>query len=106
MTLEEQKKLVAEKFGFEVKGDLIGHPRIHVRWNYDGYPSFSLQWKPHEERKWWDEIWDKMDEFTFNKYMRILTESFGIVFRIGYREIHTAKPEIMWKALIKTLKEK
>ena len=103
--LQKQKKLVAEK--------LMGGRQPDIT---DGYWLLCnntpiSNWNPQTKRKWWDEIWEKMDKqanIRYN-YMINLGEELGpfaIEFEVDIDEkyaIHTAKPEVRWKALIKTL---
>jgi len=86
--IEDEKKLVAEKL-FPDKWPLTDYQFIHTTWH------------PQKERKWWDEIWDKMDDEVKERYMNWLLDRAYI----GDWDIHTAKPEICWKALIKTLSD-
>ena len=99
MELQEEKKLVAEK----LMGDKLTF--------YEG--EFLLptglplnKWNPQSERKWWDEIWEKMDDELKDKYMSNL-DNIVKGNHIGPTtwDTHIAKPEICWKALIKTLEQ-
>jgi len=102
MKLEEEKKLVAEKLGFMSVGP-GGMPKI-----YTNKQLYNLEeWKPSGERKWWDEIWEKMPyEMTVKYLENILIPEQGLddTFEESWFT-HTAKPETCWKALIKTLQE-
>lgn len=100
MNLEEEKKLVAEKLNISFMITPIIRAPIE-------------EWNPQSERKWWDEIWDKMDKKTMKKYLNTIfdihagpseqenPDHTGVLFKC----FHTAKPETCWKALIKTLTE-
>jgi len=89
MTLEEEKKLVAEK-------DLVIE-KLGILRPFNEY----YGWNPQSERKWWDEIWEKMDGSIMLDYIEILRQNGGTIINL-----HTAKPEVCWKALIKTLEDK
>ena len=109
MKLEDEKILVATRLmGWEIKK---GGVNSSWEWisiadkNGDVRPWLKFEkWKPNEESKWWDEIWGKMDSEIARKYLCEL--QFRIITVGNYWEIHTAKPEICWKALVKTLEAK
>ena len=85
MKLEDEKKLVAEWMGWNLK-----------------YIEDRFDWNPQSERKWWDELFDKIWEQSLDgKYISELVKMGN--FRKW--SIHTAKPEVCWKALIKTLEQ-
>ena len=99
MSIEAEKKLVAEWLEKEFKTiEELKSGEFGVA---------KTGWKPESERKWWDEIWEKMAGEQLDEYEFILsklweTTSTGYTIKMF---IHTAKPEICWKALIKTLEE-
>jgi len=106
--LEEEKKLVAEK--------LMGWDVIKA-YPYGEYymagqkESISVrEWSPQSERKWWDEIWEKMDldiEGEYHTCLILGLEDLGHKPRgVGWKQYHTAKPSVCWQALIKTLEAK
>jgi hypothetical protein len=76
--------------------------------------SLPLYSKPWKNRNVWDEIWEKTGSLIANQYfanvlieLGCFVDNLGCPVNIGYVEAyqaHTAKPEICWKALIKTLK--
>lgn len=112
MTLEDEKKLVAEKLGFMLGKALTGHTNIGTKLFLD----FILlaAWNPQTQIQWWPEIWDKMDEKTFSQYsvevdkiigFPVIKANGNVLSWGSWKRIHTAKPEICWKALIKTLGE-
>jgi len=120
MTLEAEKKLVTENLmGWDVKEDTHTGIRIGVLpclgiFKKDGTPIYLLHvWNPQEERKWWDEIWEKMDKDLWWKWYCNKKELLGFV-DVGLedlyveqiRAIDTASPETCWEALIKTLEGK
>jgi len=107
VTLNEEKKLVAEKLmGWKVNPE---YPSLYKEKDSISFPLEG--WNPQSERKWWDEIWDKMDERKiFDAYLNLIlgNEDGHMDYRTDWDAIaicHTAKPEVRWPALIKTLKE-
>jgi len=117
MNLEDEKKLVAEKLmGWQVvliPDILPDGAKNYEQWVKEGSkPTHTLNgrledWNPQSERKWWDEIWDKMGYEVFYRYLDSINED-GLFDYSGYhrdKNFHTAKPEVCWKALLKTLKE-
>ena len=112
MNLEAEKKLVAEKLmGWESDDGWWLNDKFALRFTSNG---FENTWNPQDERKWWDEIWEKMDEAEFNKFIaHLLPLLFPTIFtarkasqitrEVLIRRCLTAKPETCWKALIKTL---
>ncbi len=112
MSIEDEKKLVATcVMGWKVKGSSMkGHESLMWIESPDCIGnSWNLsQWMPHIDRKWWDEIWEKMDDEMFKKYRNNLEAIFGITSYHPYSKtnvklMHTAKPKLCWKALITTL---
>jgi len=114
MTLEEEKELVAEKLmGWKII--YLDSPTPCIDKGKTGSRTHLARWNPQSERKWWDEIWDKMDAKMFEEYFEILGEMIlhakkkntpkHILEDIILRGFHTAKPEVCWEALIKTLEE-
>ena len=95
MTLTKEKKLVAEWMGWH----------WNDVWNticttLDESPKNAMLivlWNPQSERNCWDEIWANMTLGIADRYMSNLNGTMW--------EMHTAKPEVCWKALIKTLEE-
>jgi len=114
MTLEEEKELVAEKLGF-----YFNQTWGTICFKMDESPKSGLlweHWKPQSERKWWPDIWDKMGyieergySIGWNDYLNNLSKLLEFDSDLVAEKIykfHTAKPEICWEALIKTLKDK
>jgi len=112
--IEKEKKLVIEK--------LLTHWKwLLDTWQEDGGEIAELKigrgrgtsqidvknWNPQSERKWWPEIWEKMDAVMIYKYkgeMEGIWENlYGNSIPSPFWFYHTAKPEVCWKALIKTL---
>jgi len=108
MKLEDEKKLVATSLmGWEVDE----YNGIGISADYGVGFNFH-RWNPQSERKWWDEIWEKMDGRTLGKYIDTILDIVEQKHIKGcpsgayyYVELHTAKPELCWKVLLKTLKE-
>jgi len=105
MTLEEEKKLVAEK----LMGWQIGVSRnegSYFEWN-KSRKIYVADWNPQSEREWWDQIWDNMGDKLFEDYYHnklwAIQHSTPVTPTESTRLMHAAKPEICWKALIKTL---
>jgi len=113
MNIDDEKKLaLKELFGIEVAEtgyyQKVGKPKkgyikplLHIR-----------DWNPQDNetgRKWWPKIWEKMSYDMFIIYLGHLRTGLKInhLSNLNLIEIsvHTAKPEICWKALIKTLEE-
>ena len=110
MTLIEEKKLVATRLmGWEVvEIPVIGFFVQTLLW----IPNIIIlldSWKPELERKWWDNIWDKMDDEVYQKYMNNLADLLEVGFNVGDKtrswKFHTAKPETCWKALLQTINQ-
>ncbi len=105
MNIEEEKKLVIKFMGYTIEEEEVPHgygpehTESIIRNEGHKVKRFN-SWSPESERKWWDKIWDKMDDEMFEKYHMNIARLFG---PLNIREIHTAKPSICWKALIKTL---
>jgi len=102
MNIEDKKKLVVEKLmGWHTFNCHSDQGDFWV-WARKDSPLVigKKEWSPQSERKWWDEIWEKMDKDWFLKYIWNLFDEVEGIF-----EIHTAKPEICWKALVETIKE-
>ena len=108
MTLEEEKKLVIKEFfpEWEIE-NLRGFEEIRREDDFPGLCICLIQlqhWKPNEYRIWWDEIWGKMDDDTAEIYYQELVCLLDKNNLDPSRwEIHTAKPEICWQALVKAL---
>ena len=99
-SLEDEKRLVATRLmGWEYEPE-----------DYNGVVEFSSSvedWNPQDNERAtneeWQEIWDKMDEFQWGEYIEQLSE---FQTKPGkWKFLHTAKPEICWAALIKTISE-
>jgi len=77
----------------------------------DGKQSqYSLDgWNPHEDRNCWDEIWDALSyeqEKSYSDNLWLLLGANGMdTLHHNQMLFHTAKPELCWEALIKTLQE-
>jgi len=79
MTIDEEKKLAVEKklvaerlMGWETTS-IVNHSLFvmfikddngKMMWSTD-----SSKWNPQEERKWWDQIWEKMNFSQKERYM-------------------------------------
>jgi len=96
MTFEEEKELVTEKLGIV----------------------FLKSSNPLKNRNLWPEIFEKftwvmvkkyiaelVEMAKINKHPNIISEIKGFDKTTIRWKLHTAKPEICWKALIKTLKK-
>ena len=119
MTLEEEKKpmnyheekiFVLKKLGYHCpnfsssttwwmphEGEFDRHVAID-----------SYKWNPKFDRRCWDEIWGRMDEDIACRYIynirHFVQRPQGAACQKNM-DIHKVKPEICWKALIKTIKE-
>lgn len=115
MVIIEQKRLVAIKL---MKWKYEGHP-FKDSWSKGEYLgkvlfTFGLDdWNPQDNEKAtckeWNEIWESMSarqwEIFVDKLWPLL--KIGAQFEIKiYKKLITAKPEIYWEALIKTLEGK
>ena len=109
MTLNKEKQFVMkELFGchehsFTKKVWINNNPEYKEHF-------FLPKWNPQEKREFWDRIWEAMDKKQKTDYILILRDITGsndehILLDIFWI-VHTAKPEICWKALIKLLKMK
>jgi len=104
MNLEDEKKLVAEWMGWKCEN------KYNDDWIVCPNHVFRLyEWTPESERKWWDEIWERLSVYDLDYVYTDNVQKFahaqetrGLATK-WY--IHTAKPEVCWKALLKTLKE-
>jgi len=98
--LEKEKRRVGDFMGWEYEdGAFSPKGQLHIILiRLDDY-------NPQSERKWWDEIWDRMDEKMFMKYLDNIESLFELPL-FYTKDFHTAKPEVCWKALIKTLEGK
>ena len=111
MSLEEDKKLIAEFMGwkFDYEGR-VSNPKQSSFW--------LCNWNPQTDRNAWPEIWDKiasdldvlysyLDNLDYMMDWKALEKKYPQL--EGKHElwfgIHTAPPEVCFKALIKTLKE-
>jgi len=107
MKIEEEKKLVAEKLmGWEVHVIHSEHHKIYAT-NPNRVFEDSQFWKPESDRNCWDEIWEKMDDGNNGEFIDNFTNNIEEVFPrsllMGDWDYLTVKPELCWKALIKTL---
>jgi len=107
MNLEDEKKRVAEWMGWEIRLD-DEHLGAFSNMKQE-FIDFYKNWKPQSERKWWDEIWERLSVYDLDYVYTDNVQKFahaqetrGLATK-WY--IHTAKPEVCWKALLKTLKE-
>jgi len=118
MKLEDEKKLVAEKL---MGWDIHDNSYRHIDYEYHYHKTkphttqnrvFPKNWNPQSNDcpfSVWDEIWDKLgynQEFTYSDNLWKLLEC-DILEPSGHNNMlfHTAKPEVCWKALIKTLEQ-
>lgn len=104
MKLEKELRIFAGFMGWNYASGLVGtHPH-----RFQGKVTIGPNFDAPTERKWWSEIWDKMDFEFYVKYDKNLTRILFIAVTDGFleynRAMHTAKPEVCWSALIKTLK--
>ena len=98
MKLEEEKKLVAKFMKYQIID------RLHTKNEHGNYIADGRPWNPESNREWWDEIWEKMDDEIWEIYSHYVSELHGESIIGNFdRYYHTAKPEICWKALIRTL---
>ena len=107
MTLEEEKKLVADWMGWIHVSVSPGDNFFYTSGNIIKDRILVKEWNPQSERKWWDEIWEKIDDKNLSYIyvdkiveLEYVTEISGLP---KWWHIHTAKPEICWKALIKAI---
>jgi len=111
MKLEDEKRLVATRimdWKYIPEHDFYLKPLEPSTWSSpkreESPDTIQLgEWNPQEDRNCWDEIWDKMDIQTGLKYLKNLKQYFKDD-SVEW-DYHTAKPEICWKALIRTLEE-
>lgn len=119
MTLLEEKKLVAEKLmGWSLDGNCIyhhfkepNHCHSSEKHTNDNRIHWS-KWNPQDNVKskniWWNDIFDNMDSDQKNIYYNRLRVCIPKVKpsegEIGWH-VHTAKPAIMWEALVSVLEE-
>jgi len=107
MNLIEEKKMVCEKLmnwklekGVSTKYWILKDNKVK--------PIKMKNWNPQENRKCWDEIWDKLkdkkiiNEYNKNIHMLIKKQKLNDMELFWF--LHTLKPEICWEILIKTLK--
>lgn len=105
MTLIDEKKLVAEWMGWEIKKHFtegwLFRKKPDEMWHHLIAPKEApakYQWNPHRDRNCWPQIWEKMDYDTRFNYMNNLPYE-----ERNYWSLHTGPPDICWKALVKTL---
>jgi len=105
VTLEEEKKLVAEKLGFMLGKAHTGHTTIGVKIFLDFI--ILAAWNPQTQIQWWPEILEKIGKDGDLRELFIQNLDVFLDFTMTeYDSIWnglTAKPKICWKALIKTL---
>ena len=114
MNLKVEQIFVATKLmRWKENGSCGGHPVFE---NEDGGNIFD--WNPQSERKWWGDIWKKLNEKFWDKRDNSLKQNYitNLKYLIVMNpmrepqkwewefELHAAKPEVCWEALIKTLK--
>jgi len=110
MNLEEEKMMVLFWLGYKS----TGLKKVVHLWGKPGKDIININlYNPQDNktgRKWWDEIWEKIgeNEQLTNSYIFNLQKSIA-GFDSNFMEqymwiIHTAKPDICWKALIKTIR--
>jgi len=104
MTLEQEKKLVTEKLNIKMQSVMVPEFGKEMKWE-----EMPIEyWNPNKERKWWDEIWEKMNlsqRGTYLNNLKHLENAKESMLDWDDWIIHIAKPEVCWKALILTLKE-
>ena len=106
MTLEEEKKLVAEWMGWRVNQyHSLGLQHFVRVTNNPESAVYIDAWNPQSYRNCWDEIWENMNDDIKEVYLDNLTNILPVQINgiVSWLEIHTAKPEKCWKALIETL---
>ena len=68
-----------------------------------------LKWNPQSEHKWWDEIWENIEQAKREIKKRYMTILIALIDKnaenVSKWKVHTAQPEICWEALVKTLEE-
>jgi len=115
MSLEEDKKLIAEFMGWTlITEDYFGSDRVEIVEK----EIYMQGWNPQTDRNAWPEIWDKiasdldvlylyLDNLDYMMDWKALEKKYPQL--EGKHEvwfgIHTAPPEVCFKALIKTIKE-
>ena len=105
MTLEEEKKLVAEWMGWRVNQyHSLGLQHFVRVTNSPESAVYIDAWNPQSYRNCWDEIWENMDENTMSLYLsNIKCKGHLVIAPEIIWFFHTASPETCWKALIETL---
>jgi len=115
MTPEEEKRLVLKFLGYtscdRMANNAIGKENecwVSPNDNHvllKTYDPFSK----YVQRYVWDEIWDKMDNEMWRLYLEclglVMDTGFPVQFLFAQRMLHTAKPEVRWKALILALQK-
>jgi len=121
--LEDEKILVAEKLmGWKQFKTGAGDGTFSLHWVFRHNKQPVKDWNPQDDAKAtykeWAEMWEKMDAIQRNQYYRqilIIERNYDFMaVRKSIEEalsfdsmdmhiMHTVKPSICWKALIKTL---
>ena len=117
MNLEDEKRLVAEWMGWKYDEGVFKVKEPIPPYEYFAHIGEAV-WNPQSERKWWPKIWDKFTWSMIREYDKYLTEmayensfptvtgGFGAETELALRwKAHRAKPEVCWKALVKSIKE-
>jgi hypothetical protein len=109
MTLEEEKKLVAEKLmGWEMMPPGLKEKYPEAAYTFE-------DWNPQSDRNCWPGIWEKMtveQAVNFVREIHHLQMKIGKFIRTHWGNytlemnawlLHITPPDICWKALIKVL---
>jgi len=110
MTIEEEKKLVAEKLmGWEVTAIGNGDYTIYADEKlYESTRLWRINSDQHATCKQWDDIYENMDDIILDNYHYFLVGLVGVESYDPYTHsdivlISTAKPSIRWEALVKAI---
>ena len=114
MELDKEKTIVLEWLGYRVWTTKATDMDISTYLMYEGNgkPSFRVdrynpQYNDLATFKQWNEIWENMDSETKFQYtmnlLRILSKKKPVEVANNW-DFHTTKPEMRWKALLKTLR--
>ena len=109
--LEEEKKLVVVTLKLPNIVFMGGFHQYYLSYEH---PWERTKWDPQDNkvgRRFWDDIWENMDYEMTAIYLEHVSDlappqitNYNIVYNSRW-PVHTARPKICWKALIKTLQE-
>ncbi len=109
-TLLEEKKMVVKWMGWEhivVPGSDENDYIFEKKTKYSTTQTYYRDWNPQSNScpySVWKEIWDNMDEDTKRKYLNELCYLSGSN-AMNTWFLHTTKPAICWKVLLKIIEE-